>query len=65
MGQASNAAGKKVFPIELDQKLHKSLKHKAIESDKTLHDFILEVLASSVREDSPKYGTRTRDQNQK
>lgn len=65
MAQASNTLGKKIFPIELDQKLHKSLKHKAIETDQSLHDFILEVLASSVREDSPKYGAKTRNQNQK
>jgi len=62
MEQASKTAGKKVFPIELGQELHKSLKHKAIESDKTLHDFILDVLASSVQESSPKYGGKTRTQ---
>jgi predicted HicB family RNase H-like nuclease len=65
MAQASNAVGKKIFPIELDPKLHKSLKHKAIESDQSLHDFILDVLASSVRENSPKYGVKTGNQNQK
>jgi hypothetical protein len=65
MAQASNTAGKKIFPIELDQKLHKSLKHKAIESDQSLHEFILEVLTSSVREDVPKYGVKARNQNPK
>jgi hypothetical protein len=65
MSNYSKTAVKKTFPIELTDALHKSLKHKAIESDKTLHTFIVDVLESSVRENSPPYGLPTMSKNKK
>jgi predicted HicB family RNase H-like nuclease len=46
---------KKTFPLEIEDNLHKALKHKAIESDMSLHAYIIEALALRVREDSVEY----------
>ena len=46
---------KKTFPIEIEDNLHKALKFKAIESDMTLHAYIIEALNARVREDSVAY----------
>lgn len=45
----------KTFPLEMEEYLHKALKYKAIESDQTLHAFIIETLASKVQEEPAKY----------
>ena len=45
----------KTFPLEMEEDLHKALKYKAIESDQTLHAFIIKTLASKVEEDPAKY----------
>jgi predicted HicB family RNase H-like nuclease len=45
----------KTFPLEIDQDLHKALKYKAIESDQTLHAFILKTLIEKVREEPAQY----------
>ncbi len=45
----------KTFPLEMEENLHKALKYKAIESDQTLHAFIIETLASKVQEEPAKY----------
>lgn len=39
---------KKVFPVELDEDLHRQLKHAAIDAGITLHDLILRVLEEHV-----------------
>lgn len=46
---------KKTFPLEIEEDLHKALKFKAIESDMTLHAYIIEALNSWIREDSAIY----------
>lgn len=46
---------KKTFPLEIEDNLHKALKHKAIESDMSLHAFIIDALVSRVREGSVEY----------
>lgn len=43
----------KTFPIDIDITMHKALKMMAIESDMTLHAFIISVLASVVAEYHP------------
>ena len=43
---------KKIFPIELDDSLHRSLKHAAIDAGVTLHDLILRILISHVNDHS-------------
>jgi predicted HicB family RNase H-like nuclease len=53
---------KKTFPIEIDEGLHKALKFKAIESDMTLHAYIIEALSARVREDSVVYTGKGNDQ---
>jgi len=46
---------KKTFPLEIEEGLHKALKFKAIETDMTLHAYIIEALSARVREDSSVY----------
>lgn len=46
---------KKTFPLEIEDSLHKALKHKAIESDMSLHAYIIDTLVSRVNEDSVLY----------
>jgi predicted HicB family RNase H-like nuclease len=49
---------KKTFPLEIEDGLHKALKVRAIELDKTLHSFIIETLSARVQEESATYGTK-------
>lgn len=46
---------KKTFPLEIEDSLHKALKHKAIESDMSLHAYIIDTLISRVKEESVAY----------
>ena len=46
---------KKTFPLEIEDTLHKALKHKAIESDMSLHAYIIDTLVSRVNEESVVY----------
>ena len=46
---------RRTFPLEMEGDLHKALKYKAIESDKTLHAFIIETLAAKVKEEPAEY----------
>jgi hypothetical protein len=39
---------KKIFPLDLDEDLHRRLKHAAIDAGLTLHAFILRVLEEHV-----------------
>jgi predicted HicB family RNase H-like nuclease len=38
----------KTFPLEMRDELHKALKHRAIEQDKTLHAYIIDALTAAV-----------------
>ena len=38
----------KTFPVQLDEELHKRLKHAAIDEGITLHDWIIRVLEEKV-----------------
>lgn len=38
----------KTFPIELDEDLHKRLKHAAVDEGVTLHDWILRTLTEKI-----------------
>ena len=49
---------KKTFPLELEDKLHKSLKIRAIEEGKTLHALIIDTLSAQVQEAPSKYHVR-------
>ena len=55
MRQKTDQKSHKTFPLEMEGDLHKALKYKAIESDQTLHTFIIETLAAKVREQSAQY----------
>jgi hypothetical protein len=44
---------KKIFPIELDEDLHRQLKHAAIDSGMTLHGWIIKVLELNVNHKGP------------
>lgn len=46
---------KKTFPLEIEDSLHKALKHKAIESDMSLHAYIIDTLISRIKEESIVY----------
>src|SRR5438093_1130478 len=45
MLQNKRKAARKTFPVELDEQLHKDLKHRAIEHDMTLHDYIENLIS--------------------
>jgi predicted HicB family RNase H-like nuclease len=45
----------KTFPLEIEDDLHKALKVRAIEEDKTLHSLIIETLSSRVQEEPARY----------
>lgn len=45
----------KTFPLEIEESLHKALKHKAIESNMSLHAYIIDALASQVSEETAVY----------
>ena len=55
MTTAQEMKRKKTFPIEIEDDLHKALKYKAIESDMTLHAYIIEALNLRIAEDAPVY----------
>lgn len=46
---------KKTFPLEIEENLHKALKHRAIESDMSLHAYIIDALISRVNEETIVY----------
>ena len=48
----------KTFPLEIEDDLHKQLKVKAIEEDKTLHSLIIDTLSARVQEEPSVYGVR-------
>lgn len=48
----------KTFPLEIEDDLHKHLKVRAIEEDKTLHSLIIDTLAARVQEEPSSYGVR-------
>jgi predicted HicB family RNase H-like nuclease len=50
---------KKTFPLEIEEDLHKALKFKAIETDMTLHAYIIQALNARVREDSAVYSVKS------
>jgi len=57
--RANKSKKTKTFPLEIEDDLHKQLKIKAIEEDKTLHSLIIDTLSARVQEKSPPYKTRT------
>lgn len=48
----------KTFPLEIEDDLHKQLKVRAIEEDKTLHSLIIDTLSARVQEEPSSYGVR-------
>jgi predicted HicB family RNase H-like nuclease len=48
----------KTFPLEIEDDLHKQLKVKAIEEDKTLHSLIIDTLSARVQEEPSSYRVR-------
>ena len=46
---------RKTFPLEIEDELHKALKYKAIETNQTLHSFIIETLTAKVQEEPAHY----------
>lgn len=60
MRQKTDQKRHKTFPLEMEGDLHKALKYKAIESDQTLHAFIIETLAAKVQEEPAQYAVATR-----
>ena len=45
----------KTFPLQMADDLHKALKHQALESDQTLHAYIIETLTTKVQEELGNY----------
>lgn len=67
MNAATKSKTKKTFPLEIEESLHKALKHKAIESDMSLHAYIIDTLVSRVNEQSAPYnvGGKTEESRKK
>ena len=55
MDTTATSKTKKTFPLEIDENLHKALKHKAIESDMSLHAYIIDALVSRINEETAVY----------
>ena len=55
MNATAKSKVKKTFPLEIEESLHKALKHKAIESDMSLHAYIIDALVSLVNEENTAY----------
>ena len=55
MNATATSKTKKTFPLEIEESLHKALKHKAIESDMSLHAYIIDALVSRVNEETAVY----------
>lgn len=55
MNTPAKSKSKKTFPLEIEESLHKALKHKAIESDMSLHAYIIDALVSRVNEETAVY----------
>jgi predicted HicB family RNase H-like nuclease len=55
MNETAKSKTKKTFPLEIEESLHKALKHKAIESDMSLHAYIIDALVSRVNEETAIY----------
>ena len=60
MNAMAKSRSKKTFPLEIEESLHKALKHKAIESDMSLHAYIIDALVSRVNEETTVYGADTK-----
>ena len=48
----------KVFPLDLDEDLHRRLKHAAIDSGISLHEYIIQSLKERVDNDKPPLGKK-------
>jgi len=57
MNTIAKTKTKKTFPLEIEESLHKALKHKAIESDMSLHAYIIDALVSLVSEETATYNS--------
>jgi hypothetical protein len=55
MSATVKSKARKTFPLEIEESLHKALKHKAIESDMSLHAYIIDALVSRVSEETAVY----------
>ena len=64
MTTTQEAKRKKTFPLEIEEDLHKALKFKAIETDMTLHAYIIETLNARVSEDSVAYSGKDNGQTE-
>ncbi|MCC6141597.1 MAG: hypothetical protein IT389_13385 [Nitrospira sp.] len=60
MKQKTEQKRHKTFPLEMEDALHKALKYKAIESDRTLHSYIIETLTEKVQEEPAHYSASNR-----
>jgi len=68
MKQKNERKRHKTFPLEMADDLHKALKYKAIESDRTLHAYIIETLMAKVQEEPAGYavsGRQAKNQNER
>ena len=57
MNATAKSKTKKTFPLEIEESLHKALKHKAIELDMSLHAYIIDTLVSRVNEETVVYNS--------
>ena len=48
----------KIFPLEIEDGLHKKLKVMAINEDKTLHSLIIDTLSAHIQDEPRIYGRK-------
>jgi len=66
MNAPAKSKNKKIFPLQIEESLHKALKHKAIESDMSLHSYIIDALVLRVNEETGAYkaGVTTKEKRE-
>lgn len=57
MSATTKSKTKKTFPLDIEDSLHKALKHKAIESNMSLHAYIIDSLIARVSEETADYNS--------
>jgi predicted HicB family RNase H-like nuclease len=55
MKKEKSTRPKKTFPLEMEEDLHKALKMRAIQEDKTLHALIIDTLSQQLQESPAPY----------
>lgn len=56
---------KKIFPVELEEDLHRQLKHAAIDAGISLHTFIIKMLEENINNKAPSLKKKNKNRDGK